>query len=319
MRHLLLPMCVCLPLVACVQPYGPPTSAGGPPLATQDQTARTEEQDRISRFNLLAAQNSLSSPSVTETVLPAGSVDFMQGPVPVVRVVFPEKAFFAFDSDVPLPSSQPILDVIAENMKRDVPDAALTVLGHTDAIGTQSYNIDLSRRRAQAVIDELVARGVRPGQLTEIAIGKRQPIAPNDTANGRALNRRVEFIVSPAVSANLAAVQQVVVPASYLKVPPPKSAGSAKSAPVAAAPLRYAMVYGAKPTPISGRADIKGVKIAPLGGLELSPPAETIVTAAGASAVKLAPTMPVAPVHLAALEDVKLRQPDAMGSFGGAY
>jgi hypothetical protein len=114
--------------------------------------------------------------------------------------------------------------VIAENMKRDVPDAALTVLGHTDAIGSDAYNIDLSRRRAEAVMRALVARGVNPDQLSEVAIGKRQPIAPNDTAEGRALNRRVEFMISPALSANLAAVQQRFVPARYFEIglAPPK-------------------------------------------------------------------------------------------------
>lgn len=65
-------------------------------------------------------------------------------------------------------------------------------MGHTDAIGTDAYNLDLSRRRAEAVMRESVARGVSSGQLSQVAIGKRQPIASNDTAEGRALNRRVE-------------------------------------------------------------------------------------------------------------------------------
>ena len=145
----------------------------------------------------------------------------MSGPVPVVRVVFPERAFFAFDSAEPLPASLPILDVIAEDMKRDVPDAAMTVLGHTDGIGTDAYNIDLSRRRAAAVISALVARGVDPGQLSAVAIGKRQPIAPNDTPDGRSLNRRVEFLISPGISANLAAVQQRVVPSAFFQIRAP--------------------------------------------------------------------------------------------------
>jgi outer membrane protein OmpA-like peptidoglycan-associated protein len=188
-------------LSGCVQPYnGPVIRPVGPSFATQDQTAGVEEQDRINRFRRLSNMQGIAQPEVEQLMLPPGSVDFMLGPVPVVRVVFSERAFFAFNSATPLPSSEAILNVIAENMKHDVPDAALTVLGHTDGVGSDSYNIELSRRRAEAVMAALVARGVKPDQLSEVAIGKRQPIAPNSTIEGRALNRRVEFLVSPALS-----------------------------------------------------------------------------------------------------------------------
>lgn len=217
--------CAVALLAGCVQPYmsgpGAYSRPSGPVLATQDETAGIEEQDRIARFRRLASMQGVIQPQVDRVLLPPGSTSTMSGPVPVVRVVFPERTFFAFDSAVPLPASGPILDVIAENMRRDVPDAALTVLGHTDAVGTNAYNIDLSRRRAAAVISALVARGVNPDQLSAVAIGKRQPIAPNDTDEGRALNRRVEFLVSPGLSANLAAVQQRVVPAALFRMRAP--------------------------------------------------------------------------------------------------
>lgn len=222
----LLAGCSVVLLAGCVQPYVPSYGAyphsSSPTLATQDETANVEEQDRIARFRRLASMQGVVQPEVERLLLPPGSTSSMSGPVPVVRVVFPERAFFAFDSAVPLAASGPILDVIAEDMKRDVPDAAMTVLGHTDAVGTNGYNIDLSRRRAAAVISALVARGVNPQQLSAVAIGKRQPIAPNDTADGRALNRRVEFLVSPGLSANLAAVQQRVVPAGLFQMRPPE-------------------------------------------------------------------------------------------------
>ena len=224
---------ITLSITGCVQPYVPGMSSylpgsmpSGRSLVTQDQTAGIEEQDRINRFRRLAAVQGVAQPTVEALLLPAGSTAFMSGPVPVVRVVFPELAFFAFDSADPLPASQSILDVIAEDMKRDVPDAAMTVLGHTDAVGTDAYNIDLSRRRAATVIAALITRGVHPQQLTEVAIGKRQPIAPNDIPQGRALNRRVEFLISPGVSANLAAVQQRVVPSSFFETRPPDAVKS---------------------------------------------------------------------------------------------
>ncbi|MFT8827794.1 OmpA family protein [Acetobacter syzygii] len=282
-------------------------------ISTQDQMASTEEQDRVARFNRLADANDVARPTIKEISLPPGSVDFMQGSVPVVRVVFPERAFFAFDSDVPLPQSQGILDVIADNMKHDVPDAALTILGHTDAVGTDGYNIDLSRRRARAVIRALIERGVNPDQLTEVAIGKRQPIASNATTDGRALNRRVEFLISPAMSANLAAVQQYVVPKSYLSLA--KADDVRLRQPDAdVKPAQVAMVYRAT------AKNTKNTSLAPIGGLALSPtqdnaalstPSDLNVKTIAPENVKLAATMPIAPVHLIPPAEVK---PRALGS-----
>jgi outer membrane protein OmpA-like peptidoglycan-associated protein len=75
------------------------------------------------------------------------------------------------------------------------------VEGHADAIGTEAYNLALSRRRAEAVAQELVARGVRRDRLSVEGYGKERPVAPNtlvdgrDNPAGRALNRRVEAVV----------------------------------------------------------------------------------------------------------------------------
>ncbi len=68
-----------------------------------------------------------------------GEAPGVELPVPVVRVVFPEQALFDFDADTPRPEVAAILDLVAENMRRDVPDAQLTLLGHTDAIGSEQY------------------------------------------------------------------------------------------------------------------------------------------------------------------------------------
>ena len=66
-----------------------------------------------------------------------------------------------------------------------------TVEGHTDSEGDADYNLQLSERRAQAVADYLEAKGVAVGRLTAKGIGESQPMADNDTAEGRAQNRRV--------------------------------------------------------------------------------------------------------------------------------
>jgi OOP family OmpA-OmpF porin len=67
------------------------------------------------------------------------------------------------------------------------------VQGHTDSIGTKSYNDALSMRRAQAVKTYLVNKGVQKERLSLEGFGFSKPVAPNNTAEGRALNRRVEL------------------------------------------------------------------------------------------------------------------------------
>ncbi len=80
-------------------------------------------------------------------------------------------------------------------------DRRVALEGHADGIGADAYNVALSRRRADAVAQELVARGVRRDRLTVEGYGKRRPVAPNtlpdgsDNPAGRALNRRVEAVV----------------------------------------------------------------------------------------------------------------------------
>ncbi|GAX60515.1 outer membrane protein and related peptidoglycan-associated (lipo)proteins [Candidatus Scalindua japonica] len=66
--------------------------------------------------------------------------------------------------------------------------------GHTDDIGSMKYNMDLSSKRAQAIKDYLVGKGIDPSRITTIGLGYTQPIADNDTPEGRALNRRAEII-----------------------------------------------------------------------------------------------------------------------------
>ncbi|HYZ22662.1 MAG TPA: OmpA family protein, partial [Rhodopila sp.] len=96
----------------------------------------------------------------------------------------------------------------SDRIRRDAPGWHLTVLGHTDATGSDAYNMDLSRRRAAKVLRALVDRGLDPSQLSAVAIGKRQPIADNRTEAGRARNRRVEFLMSRCLEANLGVVRQ---------------------------------------------------------------------------------------------------------------
>ena len=72
----------------------------------------------------------------------------------------------------------------------------LQIEGHTDSVGTNEFNQQLSEKRANAVRDYLIGQSVPPDSVTAVGLGKDQPVASNDTAQGRQLNRRVEIIVA---------------------------------------------------------------------------------------------------------------------------
>jgi outer membrane protein OmpA-like peptidoglycan-associated protein len=102
---------------------------------------------------------------------------------------------FDFDSAVIKPESYSLLREFSNALQNALSAAKIEINGHTDNIGSISYNLDLSKRRAQAVKQYLVSvYGIAEHRLTIKANGKTQPIESNDTEQGRALNRRVEFI-----------------------------------------------------------------------------------------------------------------------------
>ena len=75
------------------------------------------------------------------------------------------------------------------------PDAHVEISGHTDSVGSDDTNMQLSQRRAEAVSDYLAKAGIAPARLSAVGYGKTRPIASNDTEEGRAQNRRIEFEV----------------------------------------------------------------------------------------------------------------------------
>ena len=76
------------------------------------------------------------------------------------------------------------------------PQRRVQIEGHTDSVGSEAYNLDLSQRRADAVRDFLLQNGVNSAQLTTRGYGKASPVASNATTEGRQQNRRVELIIS---------------------------------------------------------------------------------------------------------------------------
>ena len=102
---------------------------------------------------------------------------------------------FEFDKAVIRPQSYPILDDVASVIKSNPGIKRVMIEGNTDSVGSDQYNMRLSERRANSVRDYLVKKGVNPSILDTVGYGESRPVATNDTAEGRAKNRRVEFKV----------------------------------------------------------------------------------------------------------------------------
>ena len=84
----------------------------------------------------------------------------------------------------------PLLDEGAEILKRN-PTMKIEIQGHTDNVGSEAFNQRLSENRANAVKEYLISKGISADRLKAVGYGESNPIAPNDTEEGRAMNRRV--------------------------------------------------------------------------------------------------------------------------------
>lgn len=102
---------------------------------------------------------------------------------------------FDVDSDQLNEGGERSLRQIAEALKQN-PDSQILVEGYTDSTGSEQYNQDLSRRRAEAVKESFVEQGIPPERIRTEGHGEQFPVASNDTPQGRQLNRRVEIVVS---------------------------------------------------------------------------------------------------------------------------
>jgi outer membrane protein OmpA-like peptidoglycan-associated protein len=112
----------------------------------------------------------------------------------------PSGITFATDQSTIQPRFQPTLDQVAATLA-EYPRTMIDVLGHTDSDGAEGYNQALSERRAQSVASFLTGRGVATVRIATIGYGETRPIATNETAEGKAQNRRVEIKVVPAEDA----------------------------------------------------------------------------------------------------------------------
>jgi OOP family OmpA-OmpF porin len=101
---------------------------------------------------------------------------------------------FAFDSAKLTASMEAALDDIAGQINASSGDETLVIVGHTDSVGSEAYNLGLSERRAQATANYLIGAGINAARIATKGMGEAQPIADNDSEQGRAKNRRVEIL-----------------------------------------------------------------------------------------------------------------------------
>ena len=108
----------------------------------------------------------------------------------------PSAITFAFDRYDIQPQFQTTLNEVAQTLSA-YPSTYIDIYGHTDSVGTEAYNMTLSQNRAQSVASYLSTRGVASARIATQGFGETQPIASNETEQGRAANRRVEIRVVP--------------------------------------------------------------------------------------------------------------------------
>lgn len=116
-----------------------------------------------------------------------------------ITLNMPGNVTFGFDQATLQPQFYPVLDNVAGTLQQ-YNQTVIEVAGHTDSVGSDSYNQQLSQRRAEAVANYLNSRGIMRDRMITVGAGETRPIASNDTEQGRAENRRVEITLVPVRS-----------------------------------------------------------------------------------------------------------------------
>ncbi len=113
-----------------------------------------------------------------------------------LKLNMPSQVTFGVDSAIINEQFRPALNEVAQVLT-EYESSFVDVYGHTDSTGSDAYNMTLSQRRADSVATYLASNGVQRARIAQQGFGETQPIASNDTAEGRAQNRRVEIRIVP--------------------------------------------------------------------------------------------------------------------------
>lgn len=117
-----------------------------------------------------------------------------EAPAPQVSRQVPvfSNVLFDFDKSNLRPEGRDVVENVVNTLQAN-PNDRLTVVGHTDSIGTDEYNMALGQRRANTVRDAIVSGGINANRVTAVSRGESEPAVPNDSPANRQLNRRVVF------------------------------------------------------------------------------------------------------------------------------
>lgn len=173
-----------------------------PPRASSDtlldwrDTVAVEHCDRIKRlWNIAQYASDGPPPQFFDGYVGADRLPSAIGvPLPLLRVVFPDRYFFDTDQSVLRPQAQEVVRIIARDLQLEPPDTVLFVAGHADARGSREYNLNLSVERANAVANAILEQGVNVAQVWRVGFGKELPLRAGDNEAAWRQNRRVEFL-----------------------------------------------------------------------------------------------------------------------------
>jgi outer membrane protein OmpA-like peptidoglycan-associated protein len=185
-------------------------AAGGAPAATiADLTEESVTARNAARRSLLEGLKRSGTAyrfDFVVTYLPKGTIAGIDFDIPVTHIRYDSALFFDFDRDTLRGGADRIVRDFAGIIVRDEGLRSVLIVGHTDSVGPDAYNIDLAERRARTVYRRLKALGVDENVLGVVPMGEAQPLSTNASAEGRAANRRVEFFVSDVMEAALRVV-----------------------------------------------------------------------------------------------------------------
>ena len=147
-------------------------------------------------FRKALAESEAASIRREQRVLEEAKAESAKREQEVLVLSFKSDFWFNFDSAVLKRGGHREIDKVAEILNR-YPQTTIRVVGLTDSVGNETYNLQLSEKRAMTVKNALVARGVDSSRIETIGFGETKPIADNNDEGGRQLNRRVEIVIIP--------------------------------------------------------------------------------------------------------------------------
>jgi outer membrane protein OmpA-like peptidoglycan-associated protein/tetratricopeptide (TPR) repeat protein len=155
-------------------------------LKNEDYLLTIKGEDIVYQSTYISAKDSIEAPVI--------ELEMEVQPIEVGMHYRLHNIYFDFNSADILPSSQKVLDEFIVFLN-DHPTMSISIEGHTDNVGSDAFNLILSENRAKAVYNYLIINGIDANRLQYKGFGKSSPIATNETEEGRAMNRRTEFVI----------------------------------------------------------------------------------------------------------------------------